>query len=440
MDGEVLSVLITSLPVRFRDASILLLIIYGLSYLVDFATGWLLSVNNGTSYLADLDFYAGQTLEIFELFALYAAGFILGVVAVSRLPLRRFGGPALNVPEIPLPVSLLTILIMCAVSIFMMIQGVGITTVMGGKGLPFQLAGLLFYTRLLIFPLILCVLATKSPPRYWMITGAAIAFEAVLAAVASGSRLVGLLHVLPLLYIPARRVIVYPLAFLVAILNIDLATRARSLIFPQLTQNYFVVDSSAMQAFKQTYGSPSEVALASDLTSPLSQLWIAISGRALGLSELNLAMKGTQNLTPFHEQFTNFASSLNLPISRSSLCATHFEIFGLPPDYYGGVGFDPVGSALVASCGNFGLTGLYGLLTGLMLGTAVFVASILQRQISARGISQIIVIICLIMLYSDRWNVVTGYLVTLICVSGLLNLVTRTKLGSQPLSERIRRI
>lgn len=430
-----MAVLVSSSPVRYRDASILLLVIYGLSYFVDFATGWLLSINNGNGFLADLDFYTGQTVEILELVALYAAGFILGIFAVSRFPSRRNGSPSLNVPEIPLSISLLIILTMCAVSIFMMFQGVGIPTVMGGKGLPFQLTGLLYYSRLLIFPLILCILATKSPPRYWMLTGAAIAFEAVIATIASGSRLVGLLHVLPLLFLPARRVIVYLLALLVAILNIDLATRARSLIFPQLAQNYFVADSSAIQAFKLTYGSSSEVALASDPTSPLSQLWIAISGRALGLGELTLAMKGTRDSISFNEQIINFASSLSLPISRSSLCATPFEIFGLPTDYYGGVGFDPIGSALVASCGNFGLTGLYGLLTGLILGMAVLVSINLQRQISIRGLSQIIVIICIIMIYSERWNVVTGYLLTLICTSILLLLFTRIKRGFQPLSE-----
>ncbi|MCX6432201.1 MAG: hypothetical protein NTX29_05255, partial [Actinobacteria bacterium] len=235
-------------------------------------------------------------------------------------PIRIAGGWAILV------VGLMTLL-----SVGMLLIGVGVTTYFPPEPLPLKLTGILIYGRLLILPLVMCILAAISSGRWRWILLMAIVVECVIASAASGSRIIALLHSLPLLFLALPWLVRVGSSVGLLFVGLNVATRSRSLVVP------FAIDDPTLH---KVYANSAAVADSMDLRNALALPWHYIVDRTLGLPELMMVSDRSGLCSSVGQALRQTFFALTPFVSGEASCTSLQDVYQVPNGVFGGLNLD----------------------------------------------------------------------------------------------------
>ena len=291
---------------------------------------------------------------------------------------------------------------MAAASLLMLHWHVGITGV-GATDVPTQLQGLLTYTRLLFFPLILCVLAAKSSDRWRLGVLALVAADCLVASATSGSRMVALFHALPILFLTYPRMARIGVFFSLLLVGINVATVGRTAWLPGISTdpNVIAEPGPAVEARSIADLATFPVNYIVDRTLGLPEMLVTVQHGTLCDNWLEGARQAFYAVVPF--------------ISGEGQCVGLRSVYGLPETFAGGLSLDLLGGYWALAGGYPLVFAVVSLLVGVAVGLSRVVGVWLELGLSLPFLSYVVFFLTLILLLDGR--LAMALLFT--CVSGL---------------------
>jgi hypothetical protein len=244
---------------------------------------------------------------------------------------------------------------------------IGMTFYVDFDPLPFRLTGLLFYGRLLVQPVILAYIADSySHSRLrWLLLGMLAALGAW-AALTSGSRFIGIMFAVPMMFLfhGRRRYLVFAAATLVLL---TISTLTRNLYLP------YEIGGDYIDIYANTENRDAAVQrMHMDTISYLI-------ARPMGMGEVLMTLGYGDISHNLQDSLRTFVSFF-FPQFPAGNTATVKNVYGLPDDAFGGYGLDLFSNLWVGLGGapllyGFGL----GLIAWLLGKTYRFLAIALTR-------------------------------------------------------------
>jgi len=270
---------------------------------------------------------------------------------------------------------------------------IGITIYPNFDPLPYRIAGILFYTRLLLFPIIIATIAWKyKNSRHNFMIFLLISITGVISVVTSGSRLVGLFYAFPILYLYAGKRRFFAFGIIISIFLI-IAQLSRIYILPEYLDDNFL---------RNTQGDEISKSNSSDLSSVLFMPISYVVVRTLSYKEL-LAVLTYGEITP--SIFDAFIKSINifLPFNFNNESKDIHDILGFS-SYQGGVALDIFGALWLASGGVFVFYIVTISLVGFILGKICFYYSIIFDYLGINFLNSILyLLVFILILFEGRF-------------------------------------
>lgn len=322
-------------------------------------------------------------------------------IGLSGTPIRVHATSQLNSkpPKLGLMLVLFAFALFFFWSYLMLNLKIGMTIYADFDPLPFRLTGLLFYGRLFIQPLVLFYIArayVRSKLKF-LIFLLMIALGAW-ATLTSGSRFVGIMFALPLLFLfdGTRKYIVFAIVVLSYII---IATLSRNFYLP------FQIGGEYIEIYA---GGEYQAAVTENiLLLPISY----IIGRSMGMAEVLLTLNFGAITPSLLDSFLSFFSYF-LPFVPQGNSVSIKNIYGLDDATFGGFGLDMFSNYWVFFGGNLLLYGLGLALIGWMLGKTHRLFTIALTRFGLNEGSMLIFILLFILVFEGRGFVFPSLLLT----------------------------
>lgn len=339
-------------------------------------------------------------------------------------------------------IGILGVLLVILISIVMFWLRVGITIAPTLEPLPFRMTGLLFYTRLLIAPVILAMIACKAQGGYRWIIGFLLVMNVLVVAVTSGSRLLVVLHALALLWMSSRLWIRLSLFAGSLLVGLNIASRGRDLWLAEIANSQGLVNAN-ISASKDLlasdgvvgssvislYGSTEAVSTALNWSTFVSSLFEYIQYRALGLPELIMSASAPR-MCSGARAWDGLLALLPLGSSELEPCYSIREVLRLPETSPGGFSVDFLGT-LWLSGGSHTLPFIVlCLIVGIALGLSFSAGRQLEVTAGTQGIAILCLVIATLLLFESRYFVLISFSLGLAVIGLLLRWFVRVRPGS----------
>jgi hypothetical protein len=333
--------------------------------------------------------------------------------------------PRYSISELALRpwISIILIASMIGVSYFMLSKGIGVTTFPVQSPLPFRLTGILFYTRLLIFPIILCLIAAKTQGRARVPVLLLMVLESFVASASSGSRLIALLHSAPLLYFVIPWLAKSGSFILALLINVNIASRSRNLFLPRIIEGLTNPSEASFTHF--TFGVPWQNipdpvsdpyanAVAVDTALQFNNaFWLPLEyvvTRTQGLPELLMLAANDSACPSVAKSWSQLISFLGFASEAPAECPTVRDALRLPANAFGGFSLDFFGNFWLGSGGNVLLYTFICCFIGILLAMSVVIGRRFQTLVSVRYFSYFICAVVFILLAEGRLQVAIAFL------------------------------
>lgn len=275
-------------------------------------------------------------------------------------------------------------------SYFMLKLNIGITIWSNFESLPFRLAGILFYGRLFVQPIVLSYIALNYvDSRLKWVVYLLIVTLGAWVSLSSGSRFAGILFAAPLFFLfrgKARYIATLPpvLAFIV------ITTVSRSFYLPMVIGDPELIAIYANEAHQ---------------ASTIENLWLLplayIVVRVMGISEVMLTFNYGRITPGFFDSLQVFLSKFMPFISPGSTVSVK-NIYGFDDDAFGGLGLDIFSNFWVMSGGEAILYGIGLGLVGWALGKCYRLVALGLARFGIIGMDVLAFVLLFILIFEGR--------------------------------------
>jgi hypothetical protein len=293
----------------------------------------------------------------------------------------------------PKPVGLPLVLLVFGLfflwSYLMLKLKIGITIYSDFDPLPFRLTGLLFYGRLFVQPLVLVHIArTYVHSKLKFVICLPMIALGAWATLTSGSRFVGIVFALPLLFLfeGTRKYVVFSI---VVLSYITIATLSRSFYLP------FIIGGKWIDIYAN---GDYQAAVTENI--PLLPISYVI-GRTMGMAEVLLTLNFGRITPSLADAFLSLLSYF-LPFVQQGKSVSIKNIYGLDNDTFGGFGLDMFSNYWVYFGGNLLLYGLGLVLVGWLLGKTHRLFTIALVRFGLNEGSMLIYVLLFLLVFEGR--------------------------------------